>query len=55
MAQRQRIEYNFLAQRHPPENIDEQISMDVDVKAMVAGVKNRGVSLQPHTLLLFMV
>jgi hypothetical protein len=42
MAQRQRIEYNFLAQRHPPENSEEQTSMDVDVKAMVAGVKSRG-------------
>ena len=44
MAQRQRIEYNFLAQGHPPEKVDEQTSMDVDVKAMVAGVKSRGVS-----------
>ena len=44
MARRQRIEYNFLAQGHPPEKVDEQSSMDVDVKAMVAGVKSRGVS-----------
>ena len=47
MAQRQRIEHNFLAQGHPPpEKVDEQTSMDVDVdvKAMVAGVKSRGVS-----------
>jgi Rsm1-like len=45
MAQRQRIEYNFLAQGHPPlDKSDEQTSMDVDVKAMVAGVKSRGVS-----------
>lgn len=45
MAQRQRIEYNFLARGHPPpEKVDEQTSMDVDVKAMVAGVKSRGVS-----------
>jgi hypothetical protein len=45
MARRQGIEYNFLAQGHPPpEKVDEQTSMDVDVKAMVAGVKSRGVS-----------
>lgn len=46
MAQRQRIEYNFLALGHTsPEKADEQTSMDVDdVKAMVAGVKSRGVS-----------
>ena len=52
MAQRQRIEYNFLAQGHPPEKVDEQTSMDVDVdvKAMVAGVKSRGVS-PIHSLL----
>ena len=44
MAQRQRIEYNFFAQGHPPpEKVDEQTSMDVDVKTMVAGVKSRGV------------
>jgi len=43
MARRQRIEYNFLAQGQPPhEKVDEQTSMDVDVKAMVAGVKSRG-------------
>lgn len=45
MARRQRVEYNFLAQGHPLEKVDEQTSMDVDVKAMVAGVKSRGVSL----------
>lgn len=46
MAQRQRIEYHFLSQGHPPlEKVDEQTPMDVDdVKAMVAGVKSRGVS-----------
>lgn len=45
MARRQRVEYNFLAQGHPlPEKVDEQTPMDVDVKAMVAGVKSRGVS-----------
>ena len=45
MAQRQRIEYNFLSRHHPPEKVDEQSAMDVDdVKAMVAGVKSRGVS-----------
>ena len=45
MAQRQKIEYNFLAQGHPLDKADEQTSMDVDeVKAMVAGVKSRGVS-----------
>jgi len=44
MAQRQRIEYNFLSEgHHPPEKVDEQSAMDVDdVKAMVAGVKSRG-------------
>lgn len=46
MARRQRIEYNFRPQGHLPEKVDEQTSMDVDVKAMVAGVKSRGVS--PH-------
>jgi hypothetical protein len=46
MARRQRVEYNFLAQGHPLEKVDEQTSsMDVDVKAMVAGVKSRGVRL----------
>lgn len=45
MAQRQRIEYNFLVRRHPPPEKDEQTPMDVDeVKAMVAGVKSSGVS-----------
>ena len=47
MAQRQRIEYNFLAPGHPLlEKADEQTPVNVDdVKAMVAGVKSRGVSL----------
>ena len=56
MAQRQRIEYNFLAQGHPPlEKSDDQTSMDVDVKAMVAGVKSRGVSPKLIHSLLFIV
>ena len=55
MAQRQRIEYNFLAQGHPPEKSDDQTSMDVDVKAMVAGVKSRGVSPKLLQSLLFIV
>jgi len=43
MAQRQRIEYDFISRGHPPEKVDEQTPMDVDdVKAMVAGVKSRG-------------
>jgi Rsm1-like len=54
MAQRQRIEYNFFVQGHPPEK-DEQTPMDVDeVKAMVAGVKSSGVSLNLiHRCLLY--
>jgi hypothetical protein len=53
MAQRQRIEYNFLAQGHPPAKKDEQTPMDVDeVKAMVAGVKSGGVSPNLITSLL---
>ena len=56
MAQRQRIEYNFLAQGHPPpEKADEQTSMDVDVKAMVAGVKSRGVSFIIYSLLISLI
>ena len=44
MAQKRRIEYIFLAQGHPPLEKDEQTPTDVDeVKAMVAGVKSRGV------------
>ena len=55
MVQRQRIEYSLLTRGHPPpEKVDEQSSMDVDVKAMVAGVKSRGVGPNLIHSLLFM-
>jgi len=46
MAHKQRIEYSLLAQREITEvEDDEWDKMDVDnVKAMVNGVKSRGVS-----------
>lgn len=44
MAKKQGIEYNFLAPKDPAQNEDD--AMDIDnVKAMVSGVKARGVSL----------
>jgi len=49
MAEKQRIEYNFLASREDgseAEGRDETDGMEVDnVKAMVHGVKTRGVRL----------
>jgi hypothetical protein len=48
MAQKQRIEYSLLAQREMTEGEDDEWDkMDVDnVKAMVNGVKSRGVGFQ---------
>ena len=48
MAEKQRVEYNFLSRTSDPEsgttNGGEDDAMDVDnVKAMVSGVKARGV------------
>lgn len=56
MAHRQRIEYNFLARKDPQSDgagkgLD---TMEVDsVRAMVTGVKARGVCLPPIWLLVF--
>lgn len=54
MVQKQRIEYNFLAPKDPNQEADDWDKMDVDsVKAMVTGVKARGVSffnILPSTL-----
>lgn len=45
MVQKQRIEYTFLAPKDPNQETDDLDKMDVDsVKAMVTGVKARGVS-----------
>lgn len=46
MAQKQRIEYNFLAPKDSNQSGEDSDKMDVDsVKAMVTGVKARGVCL----------
>ncbi|KAF8899913.1 hypothetical protein CPB84DRAFT_1962574 [Gymnopilus junonius] len=43
MAQKQRIEYNFLVPKDSAERGDQDSEMDVDnVKAMITGVKTRG-------------
>jgi len=48
MAEKQRIEYNFLSPKDSSDTGDDSDKMDVDnVKAMVTGVKTRGVSLSP--------
>lgn len=44
MAEKQRIEYNFLVPREEVEGNGDETGMEVDnVKAMVHGVKTRGV------------
>lgn len=54
MAQKQRIEYSLLAQREMTEGEDDEWDkMDVDnVKAMVNGVKSRGVGFPAIIFLL---
>ena len=50
MAQKQRIEYNFLAPQD--QTAQDPEAMDVDnVKAMITGVKSRGVCMRVHSSL----